>query len=130
MNTAKERLLLYLQYLRLGQTKFEALCGLSRGYINHLNGAISTEKLQKIISACPDLNPMWLATGEGDMLRNHIHQTSHGDHSPNVVGTLTTKPVDSGCDHKLIEALLKSQKQIDRLISVIERLTGGATEEE
>lgn len=66
--TVKERLITFLKAKRLGQTKFEKLCGLSNGYINNLRHCPSAAKLAQILEAFPDLNRAWLLTGEGEML--------------------------------------------------------------
>ena len=66
--TVKERLIEYLKYKGLGQTKFEEMAGLSRGYISNIKKEPTTSKLLKILSAAPDLNQQWLLTGEGSML--------------------------------------------------------------
>lgn len=66
--TVKERLIKYLKYKGLGQTKFEEMVGLSRGYITNLKKEPTTSKLLKILSGAPDLNQQWLLTGEGEML--------------------------------------------------------------
>ena len=66
--TAKDRLLIFLKAKRLGQTKFEKLCGLSNGYFSKLRHCPSSAKLAQILEAFPDLNRSWLLTGEGDML--------------------------------------------------------------
>jgi len=65
----KERLVEFLAYLRIGQTKFEEKVGLSRGMINKIKGNISLDSLQKITNAYPELNENWLRTGEGSMLK-------------------------------------------------------------
>lgn len=69
--TAKERLIEFIKTKGIGQTKFEKICGLSNGYINSLRKAPSYEKVQIIIGSFPDLNPEWLLTGEGEMLRSN-----------------------------------------------------------
>ena len=68
--TTKQRLLAFLTYKQIGQTKFEALCGLSRGLINNMKGSLSTATATKIANKCPELNMDWLLTGEGEMLKN------------------------------------------------------------
>lgn len=67
-NTVKQRLVAYLKYKRLGQNRFEAIAGLSNGYIANLKSTPGAEKLLKIFVAAPDLNRTWLLSGEGDML--------------------------------------------------------------
>lgn len=67
----KKRLIEFLAYLCIGQTKFEEKVGLSRGLINKIKGDISLKTLYKIETAYPDLNKEWLISGEGEMLRNN-----------------------------------------------------------
>lgn len=64
----KERLLLFLNYLDIGQTKFEEKVGLSRGVINKIKNGIHPNSLKKIKEKYPELNTTWLLTGEGEML--------------------------------------------------------------
>ena len=66
--TVKQRLIQYLKFKKIGQTKFEEMAGLSRGYITNLRKEPTTSKLLMILSAAPDLNRRWLETGEGEML--------------------------------------------------------------
>jgi phage repressor protein C with HTH and peptisase S24 domain len=65
----KERLIEFLAYLGMGQTKFEEKVGLSRGLINNIKGDISLKTLTKITDAYPELNEEWLKTGKGKMLK-------------------------------------------------------------
>lgn len=112
METAKDRLLTFIGHIGIGQARFEAMCGLSNGYVNNLRRSITTEKLQKIIGAFPDLNPVWLATGEGEMLRSRISQTPHGDYSPNVVGGNATVSSALEAVGKVLEELSEQRKLI------------------
>lgn len=66
--SAKERLLKFLKEKKLGRNKFEAMCGLSAGYLTKLRHCPSAKKLAQILEAFPDLNRSWLLTGEGQML--------------------------------------------------------------
>ena len=66
--TVKDRLIIYLKYKKIGQNAFENKVGISRGYISHLKFAPKEEHLTKILRACPELNRVWLLTGEGSML--------------------------------------------------------------
>ena len=73
--TVKDRLLIYIKYLGIGQSKFEKLCGLSNGYINNSKGNFGSAKIEDILKACDDLNRSWLLTGEGDMLKSGIERS-------------------------------------------------------
>ena len=68
--TVKDRLLIYIKYLGIGQSKFEKLCGLSNGYINNSKGNFGSANIEDILKACDDLNRSWLLTGEGEMLKS------------------------------------------------------------
>ncbi len=68
--TAKDRLLLFINHLNIGQGKFEKSCGISNGYINNLRTSPTVKIIQKIIGAYPELSQSWLVTGEGSMLRS------------------------------------------------------------
>lgn len=67
--TVKERLLAYLSAKGISARKFSLSCGLSENYVVNIKKSIQPEKLEQISSVYPDLNPGWLMTGEGEMLR-------------------------------------------------------------
>lgn len=119
--TIKERLILYIKHLGIGQKKFEIKCGLSNGYINNIRKTIMPDKLQKISLHNPDLNTGWLMTGEGEMLKSNV-SIENGDDSTQVIDDGNNINTPSTLD-KALDALAKSQEQIDRLIVVIEKLT-------
>lgn len=66
--TTKERLLAFLSYKKIGQTKFEENCGLSRGLINNMKGSLSSSSVNKIANIYPELNIDWLLYERGKML--------------------------------------------------------------
>ena len=57
-----------MKYKGISQKRFEQAANLSNGYINSLRHAPSAAKLQSILGAYPELNHVWLLTGEGNML--------------------------------------------------------------
>lgn len=66
--TVKERLIEYLAFKKIGRNKFEKMAGISMGYITNLKNSPKQDILEKILHAAPDLNRIWLLTGEGKML--------------------------------------------------------------
>ena len=62
----------YLQYRQVSEGAFEKLAGLSNGYISKIGDTIRGVNREKIEKASPDLNMVWLQTGEGDMLKETI----------------------------------------------------------
>jgi SOS-response transcriptional repressor LexA len=67
--SAKERLLVYLDYLVLGQNAFEKKVGVAIGYISHNKGSFGSSVVQKISTTYPELNMEWLLYGDGQMLK-------------------------------------------------------------
>ncbi len=66
--SVKQRLMTFLKYKNLSQSKFEKVVGLSNGYLSQLRHAPGVDKISMIISTFPELNKEWLLTGEGEML--------------------------------------------------------------
>ena len=65
----KQRLILFLFYLKIGQKRFALNCGLSAGFVNSIVKSIQPDTLHKISMQYPELNTGWLLTGEGSMLK-------------------------------------------------------------
>lgn len=77
METAvKERLIEFIKAKDISIREFERACGLSNGYLKSLRRSPKSEKIADILSAFPDLNRVWLLTGEGSMLTNPEPGTS------------------------------------------------------
>lgn len=133
--TVKGRLIAYIKYLGIGQGKFEAQCGLANGYVNNIRKSITPEKLQNIARQNPNLNTGWLMTGEGSMLKSSISQTANGDHNTQVAGNANhvnnSSTLDKALDEisqqrqlveKSHELTANAQRQIDRLLAIIEKM--------
>jgi len=67
--TFKDRILEFLDYLEVGQTKFEEHTGLGRASISKIKDGMSSPNLAKIAKGYPELNIDWLITGSGEMLK-------------------------------------------------------------
>lgn len=58
----------YIKYKKIPVIAFEKSVKLSNGYVRNLKGTPSIDKIENILNKYPDLNRVWLLTGEGDML--------------------------------------------------------------
>lgn len=112
----------FMKYKGLSQKRFEMLVGLSNGYINNSSDPTSS-KLEKVLSAFPDLSPEWLVTGKGEMLRSEgfstLRQQNVGDHGKNVVEVKET-----GNTGTLQDIIAAKDKEIAWLRSVVEHYIG------
>lgn len=104
----KERLLKFISYLGVGQTKFEQLTGLSRGLVDKMSDGITARTVNKIAKAYPAgtiyipwfVCFFWLIiyvmTAKGIYLRGLcvylVKQTSAASPTPQRKGSLHPEP--------------------------------------
>lgn len=74
--TVKQRLVQYLKHIGIGQNKFEEKAGIATGYISHLQNTPGPQQLAKILNAAPNLNRVWLLSGDGEMLNSDVSQVA------------------------------------------------------
>lgn len=70
---AIERVIQYIDYKGLNNSSFEKLIGVSNGYIGtqlKRNADLGEGILKKILDNCLDIDPGWILTGEGSMLKD------------------------------------------------------------
>lgn len=70
MDTIKDRFRLISGHYGLSIRAFEERCGLLRGNISNMTGAIGSDKLAKIIDTFPEVDMIWLITGRGSMFKS------------------------------------------------------------
>lgn len=129
-----ERINVFIQSLGITVSEFERLCGLSNGAVSKMGDNTRTSTIDKISKIYPSLNIAWLRTGEGEMIKGSVSQTSHGDNSPNINGngnhleptsSLLDKALDeiSAMRQALTDALAVNQRNTDRLLNIIENMS-------
>ena len=84
----KERLKKYLTHIDMSENDFEGKCGLSRGFVSKDRDCIRKNNLLKIQKAFPDINIIWLQTGEGQMLNQTIIEPTIIYHYTDLKGFL------------------------------------------
>ncbi len=71
-----ERLRQFIEYLGISIRNFEQKISVSNGLIARFlskNTTIQSDVLSKICDTFSNLNPDWLLTGKGEMLRDSVH---------------------------------------------------------
>lgn len=129
-----ERINVFIQSLGITVSEFERICNLSNGAVSKMGDNTRTSTIDKISRIYPSLNITWLRTGEGEMIKGQVSQTSHGDNSPNINGNgnhlePTSSLLDKALDEiaamrkALTDALAVNQRNTDRLLNIIENMS-------
>ncbi len=66
--TVKERLKLFIKHLGISEREFCRRVGVGSAYIQSIRKSIMPDTLQQITIQFPQLNPIWLMMGDGEML--------------------------------------------------------------
>lgn len=79
----KERLKEFAKYKKMPVSSLEEACKLSNGYVNNIRNSISDQKLEQIAMVFPEMNPVWLRMGVGEMLKEEpVEEKSSGEAVP------------------------------------------------
>lgn len=81
---------------------------------------LSSDMLVKMLSCFPQLSAEWIVTGEGDMNKPSVSQTSLGDHSPNMYGG-NNKFGDTEAVASLVAELTEQRKMMSRTLAMLEK---------
>lgn len=149
--TVKDRVYKFCEHKNMPIKQFEALCGMSNGYISSMRKGFGTDKLSNVLTAFPELNRDWLLYGEGEMLKgqggsvsiSNVNGDNIGCGHDNTINNndLTIRAlidqikvkdgqISKSQDQismqqaqitKSQEQISKSQEQIDRLIALLEK---------
>ena len=79
--TIKDRVYSFIREANISVRQFEQTVGLSNGAVAKMGNSTRRSVLDKIVSAFPQINQVWLLTGEGDMIRKDF-QNEVEDISP------------------------------------------------
>lgn len=121
----KQRILQFVEYLNVTKREFYAKCGISRGTLEN-NTGITEESLAKLFATYKQVNPLWVVTGEGEMLRDEKNVAKKVD--AKCIGSIPLIPLNAfagavkgemqvleyECDHYVVPIF----KEADFLIPV------------
>lgn len=68
MSNIVERILQFVNYKRISKRQFCLSIGTSTGFFNTPRENVSSSILEQIIKVYPEINPLWLITGQGEMI--------------------------------------------------------------
>ena len=114
-STVKQRLIEYLKYKKISKTEFGRLIGVSSAFVTSMRTSIQPDKIQSIVIKFPDLNTIWLLTGEGEMLTT----PSAIQAQPNDGDVITIPKEVWGVIKSQADSLQSRDKQIDDLIRLL-----------
>lgn len=97
MDNIKERLLQVIDHEKISVSQFERRSGLSNGYIKNIRKSISTDKLDGILRAFPDINRDWLIHGEGDMISESTNDPPQVVHVNQNMNGILVYDIDATC---------------------------------
>ena len=122
--TVKERLLAFIEYKGMSKNKFETLCGLSKRYVSNISQSISPVVCKRISLRFPELNMGWLLTGEGEMLSGPGGQSRKPELGDVVLSGDMVKLFIN-----MTETIKHQENNISVLTAMVDRLTGGKSQE-
>lgn len=123
-----ERIAMYLQFRTISPHAFEKKIELSNGYfskqLRHL-GSVGSDILIKIHLAYPDLDILWILTGEGQMLKNELNHNSTNHpvqvSNSNLVEDFTSKYTT---DNKRLKSLENDFDKLQTALKDKEKIIG------
>lgn len=108
---------------------FEESCSLGRGNISNMSeiGSIGSDKLTKIIDAYQDVDPIWLLTGEGEMLKSLDPPISQPQKRHSIENNSTQQPLEGMLTYLQAEnkELKTENKELKAEINSLNKQIGG-----
>ncbi len=71
-------MVLFANHLGISHRQFSLSIGASSGYLNRIvtqGSNVGGDYIEKCVEVYPDLNPLWLITGEGEMMKSNVKKS-------------------------------------------------------
>lgn len=117
----KERLFQYIEFKGISARRFSLECGFSANYATNISKGIPEDKMNTISVHFPDLNPAWLMTGEGEMLKDQAEAPEAGQTDAARIAQLRAEMDE--LKKQLDDERRNLLEQNKKLTDIIERLT-------
>ena len=108
--SVKERLKQFIDTLNISEREFCRRIGVSSSYVMSIKKSIQPDKMQAISIHFPELNPLWLLLGQGEMLLSDGKK--EGEQRQNTGGLPSSE--------LLARLLEEANSEKARLLSIIE----------
>ena len=108
--SVKERLKQFIDTLNISEREFCRRIGVSSSYVMSIKKSIQPDKMQAISIHFPELNPLWLLLGQGEMLVSDGKK--EGEQRQNTGGLPSSE--------LLAKLLEEANSEKARLLSIIE----------
>ena len=112
-----ERIYNYLAIKKITPYEFERKCEVSNGYLNSRKTGtrgIGSEILEKIYKNYPDLNLIWLITGDGEMIADLHTQNAHPNAYPSPEKSPGASPVEG---YEFVIERLKMTEKLNEILT-------------
>lgn len=119
--TVKERLKLFIKHLGISEREFCRRVGVGSAYIQSIRKSIMPDTLQQITIQFPQLNPIWLMMGDGEML---LPEEKPEEKAPEVAPSeILLKLLDDAQNEKarLLSIIESQQRTIERLTELTKK---------
>lgn len=96
METARKRIIDFIENQGIRPSEFLANTGLKKGFVDrsHQNSGISDVYMSKILETYPEINPEWLLTGKGEMIRKKESKTQGSETKDDYIIRLQREKIE------------------------------------
>lgn len=109
MSTVIDRLRQIIDNKMISDRQFCKEIGVANGFLSKVSD-VGSAKLNKILNTYPEINPVWLLTGDGDMLKS------------TVIESTPTHALPISIEDKLLKVIAEKDKEIKQQAKEIGRL--------
>lgn len=111
ISTIKENILYFIEKQNISKVKFYEKTKISPSNFKGvgLNSEIGGDKIVKILHCYPEINPEWILTGKGDMLKNSSPKSEQYTDLENLLNSVIHTQQEIISDQKEIIEQLKNQ---------------------